>query len=655
MSKNVKAFGSWKSPIGAKMMVSSGLSLSDPRVLGDRFFWHESRPSEQGRGVVVCREADGSERDLFSAPYSARSGVHEYGGRCYAIGGKNLYFVNSADQQIYSVALDSGTRGNKPVRLTPLGGKRFADLDWIESTGSLLAVCEDHGEDTDGEIITSIVMIEPSAATPLVESLPVTLVSGSDFYAYPRISPDQKKICWLEWNHPQLPWFATELCTADLNEGQLSEPTKVAGGNDVSIFQPSWRSNGDLFFCSDRNNNWNLYSCNSNAETKQHSNFDGECGLPLWQFGMQTYAFLGETQILCGVCIQGVWQLISLNIDTGETHNLESDLSLIQHIASDGESALIISASPTSNSHIWLCDQDMGFYDIKNSAKTPVPIDAISIGTSVVFDTSDSMDARGFFYEPKNPKFEGPKNEKPPLVVLCHGGPTAATSSALNLKVQFWTSRGFAVFDINYRGSTGYGRNYRNLLNGKWGIYDVEDACAAAKYACDLGWADENKTIIRGSSAGGFTVLSALTFHDTFKAGGCLYGIGDLKTLMGDTHKFEARYGDALIAPWPDGVEEYDRRSPINQIDQLSCPVIFFQGLLDKVVPPNQAQMMAEALAEKDIAVAHVTYDNEGHGFRSADTIVHSFNAELYFYGAIFGFSTDSKVTDLEILNLPSA
>ena len=656
MSKTTKSFGSWKSPIGARMMASSSLSLSDPRIVEETIYWHESRPAEQGRGVIVRRHADGSESDMFEAPFSARSGVHEYGGRCYTLSDQNLYFVNSEDQQIYSLPLDTKTRGSIPIRLTPADGRRYADLEWIEASASLVAICEDHGngkqELNSSEILSSVVMIEPNSATPLVESSVVTLAEGADFYAYPRFSAKRNKLCWIQWNHPHMPWFSTELWTADLEHGALSNQTRIAGGQNSAIFQPSWHPEGDLFYCSDRNNNWNLYSFNAEGETKQHSNFDGECGLPLWQFGMQTYAFLGEEQVLCGVCIQGEWQLNLVNLETGADEEIESELSLIQHLSSDGDTALIISSSPTSNSKIWQCDSELGFYEIKQSAKTPVPIEAISIGKAVVFDTSDSMDARGFFYEPTNPSFEGPTNAKPPLVVLCHGGPTAATSRALNLKVQFWTSRGFAVFDVNYRGSTGYGRNYRSLLNGKWGIYDVEDACAAANYVCDLGWADPEQTIIRGSSAGGYTVLSALTFQDTFKAGGCLYGIGDLKTLVGDTHKFEARYGDLLVASWPEGAEEYERRSPLNYVDDLSCPVIFFQGLKDKVVPPNQAEMMVEALKQKGLPVAHVTYENEGHGFRGAETIVHSFNAELSFYGSVFGFSTDSSVEDLEILNL---
>ncbi len=649
--KKTKPFGAWQSPIGAEMMTSSSLSLSDARSHQDRIFWHESRPSEQGRGVIVCRDSDGYERDLLPRTYSARSGVHEYGGRCYTLSSDYLYFVNSADQQIYRqlFAQDVDT---EPMRVTPIDGRRYADLEWIEGNNALMAVCEDHRK-KGVEPETSIIVLDLNQLDQSDSDLePGTLVSGADFYAYPRVSIDQNRICWIEWNHPEMPWFSTRLWTAELSDYQAIDATQVDSGLEKAIFQPMWHSNGNLYFCSDQNNYWNLYSYDPEGDIEQCSDFDGECGLPLWQLGVQTYAFLGQESALCGVCKEGVWQLSKLNLTTRQVTEIESNLSLIQHISSDQDTALVLSSSPLSTSEIQGFDLDLVNTRIKSSSDTSIPREAISIGKHVEFKATDDMSARGFFYAPQNPNFEGLSDTRPPLVVLCHGGPTAATASALNLKVQFWTSRGFAVFDVNYRGSTGYGRQYRSLLNGKWGIYDVEDACAAAQYACDQGWADPAKTIIRGSSAGGYTVLSALTFHNTFAAGGCLYGIGDLKTLVGDTHKFEARYGDCLIAPWPEGAAEYDKRSPINFIDQLACPVIFFQGLRDKVVPPNQAEMMVKALTDKGLPVAHITYAEEGHGFRSAPNIVHSFNAELAFYGKLFGFETDSSVNDLKIQNL---
>lgn len=666
--KQVSPFGAWESPIGAEMMVSSSLSLSDARSYQGLIFWHESRPSEQGRGMVVCRESDGTEIDLIPTPYSARSGVHEYGGRCYTLSDIYLYFVNSADQQIYRQVFAKGANAT-PTRITPTDERRYADLEWVAATNALIAVCEDH-RDKGAEPLNSIIILDLNQADQNKGALePINLVSGADFYAYPRVSADQNKICWIEWNHPEMPWFSTRLWTADLIQLEAINPSQVGAGPEQAIFQPEWHSNGKLYFCSDQNNNWNLFSSDSSGAIEQCSNFEGECGLPLWQFGMQTFAFLGADKALCGLCQEGVWRLVQLNLRTGKTVEVNSDLTLIQHISSDQTNALVISSSPVSTSKIQSYDQKLKSTGIKSSSDTSIPAEAISIGKSVDFATSDSMSARGFFYAPKNPNFEGTESAEgslsadgsqpaegstPPLVVLCHGGPTAATASALNLKVQFWTSRGFAVFDVNYRGSTGYGRDYRTLLNGKWGIYDVEDACAAANYACKAGWADKRKTIIRGSSAGGFTVLSALAFHDTFAAGACLYGIGDLKALVGDTIKFEARYCDWLIEVWPEGVAEFEARSPINHLDGLSCPVIFFQGLKDKVVPPNQAEMMVQALDDKGIAVAHICYPEEGHGFRSAETIVHSFNSELAFYGKLFGFSTDSSVEDLDIRNLPA-
>jgi dipeptidyl aminopeptidase/acylaminoacyl peptidase len=620
--------------------------LSDPRSHQGNIYWHESKPSEQGRGVVVCRDKNDREHDLIPPPYSARSSVHEYGGRCYALGEDQLFFVNSSDQQIYSVPLGSFD-GSEPKRLTPQDKRRYADLERVESRNALIAVCEDHR--VDGEAVTSIVSIQLDGH--FTETEPTPLVSGADFYAYPRVSTDHSAICWLEWNHPQMPWFSSELWTAELQGDRISEPQKRAGNNEA-IFQPGWHKDGTLYFCSDQNDLWNLYRINSSGEVEQVSDFEGECGLPLWQFGMQTYAFLDESNALCGVCREGIWQLVSLDLSTGKAQPIPSELSLIHQIASDGTTALVVSAGPTTVNQLDSFRPESGLELIKSSSESYLDISDISVGEAVEFKTSDNMQAKAFYYQPRNSRFNGPAAQKPPLVVLCHGGPTAAAATAINLKVQFWTSRGFAVMDVNYRGSTGYGREYRNLLNAKWGIYDVEDACAAAEFACNQGWADPEKTIIRGSSAGGLTVLNALCFHDTFKAGGCLYGIGDLKILVNATHKFEARYGDQLIAPWPKEPSEYDRRSPIYHVEKLSSPVIFFQGLKDKVVPPEQTELMVNALKEKGVAVAYETYDAEGHGFRSAETIVRSFNAELAFYGELFGFKTDSSVTDLEIANL---
>jgi|SaaInl5LU_22_DNA_1037371.scaffolds.fasta_scaffold04017_4 acetyl esterase/lipase len=650
-----REYGSWISPIGAEMMASSSLNLSDPRSFQGNTYWHESRPAEQGRGVIVCRDQSGMERDLIHAPYSARSGVHEYGGRCYTLGDNKVFFVNSADQQIYWFPIPADANqacsDTQPRRLTPEDKRRYADLEWSQKTNSILAVCEDHREaalDEKGEPETYIANMNFIGRPEEVE--PTKLVSGADFYAYPRVSASGDELCWIEWKHPEMPWFSTRLFKATLGTEGVKNSQWVAGDDSEAIFQPEWHAEGALYFCSDKNNFWNLYRT-SVMGVEQVSDFEGECGLPLWQFGMQTYAFSAQDKAVCGVCSKGVWSLQELDLNNGARQIIPTQSSAITHIGKTEDGVLLVAASPTGSAKILSLSSERELKEVKTASNLPIPVSTISLATAVEFETTDSMTANGFFYQPTNPNFVGPKADKPPLVVLCHGGPTAATTSALNLKVQFWTSRGFAVFDVNYRGSTGYGRQYRSLLDSEWGIYDVEDACAAARHACEQGWADPDKTIIRGSSAGGFTVLSALTFHNTFAAGGCLYGIGDLKVLAGETHKFEARYADSLIAPWPEGADEYDRRSPIYSIEKLDCPVIFFQGLMDKVVPPNQAEMMVDALDKKGLPVAYVTYAKEGHGFRSAEAISHSFNAELAFYGEVFGFKTDSSVKDLQIRN----
>ncbi len=642
--KSPREFGSWTSPIGAEMMASNSLGLSDPRRYKKDIYWLESRPNEQGRCVIVRRNANGLEEDLIPAPYSARSSVHEYGGRCYCLGQDKLFFVNASDQQIYHLPLFTA---GEPKLLTPQDQRRYADLEWNPKTRSVMAVCEDHR--VDGEPVTSIVDIPlPGKAEP---PEPRSLVSGADFYAYPRLSCDGSQLCWIQWNHPDMPWFATQLWLAEFIDQELHNPVKVSGDTEQAVFQPEWHPDGSLYYCSDIDNLWNLYRHNANGN-RQISRFAGECGLPLWQFGMQTYAFLDEETAVCALCTKGIWELQKLNLKDGRSEPIDVDLSSVLHISGGEREVLVLAANPTSAAKIYRFGaEELEAQEIKASSKLPIPENSISLGRAVEFSTTDAMSAHGFFYAPFNPDYCGLDGTKPPLIVLCHGGPTAATTTAMNLKVQFWTSRGFAVFDINYRGSTGYGREYRSLLDSKWGIYDVEDACAAAQYAAEAGWVDPDKCIIRGSSAGGFTVLSALAFHDTFSAAGCLYGIADLRVLAGETHKFEARYADSLIAPLPEGAAEYDRRSPIHYIDQISCPVIFFQGLKDKVVPPNQAQMMVDALQQKGLPIAYVTYPDEGHGFRSAGALTHSFNAELAFYGKIFDFDTDSTITDLTIAN----
>ena len=624
------------------MLAAKNVSLSEPVAFAYEAAWLESRPAESGRSVVVTRNADGKAVDLLPPGYSVRSGVHEYGGAAWLLVEDKLIFCNSADQQIYCQELNTAT---SPRQVTVSTACRYADLQWSARLQRLIAVQEDHRQ--SGEPVNRLVCLDITQN----EAVPETLIEGADFYANPRISVEGSSICWLQWNHPQMPWFGCQLYRGDLSIHGVSSPRLVAGGDEESIFQPDWHGE-QLLFCSDASASWQLWR-NETSGNRKLSHFDGECGLPQWQFGMRTWCVTTADTALCAVCRQGIWSLQRLDLDTGESHLLHLPFSAITHISAFQGGALILAGLPQAAPAIYRVDLSGRYELVAQGGENRLQQEDISVAQPLQLDGSNGP-VHAFYYPPQHRLFCPLADEKPPLIVLCHGGPTAATTNVFNLKVQFWTSRGFTVADVNYRGSTGYGRTYRTALDGQWGIADVEDACATAQWLADQGLADPRRLLIRGSSAGGLTVLAALTFHQVFAAGASLYGIGDLKTLAAETHKFEARYGDRLIAPWPQEADEYDRRSPIHHIDRLNAPVIFFQGLKDAVVPPNQAEMMVSALEQRGVAVALVTYSEEGHGFRAEGSIVHSFNAELAFYGALLGFKTDSTLSDLYIRNLPN-
>ncbi|MBC6428477.1 MAG: S9 family peptidase, partial [Cellvibrionales bacterium] len=513
------------------------------------------------------------------------------------------------------------------------------------------AVAEDHS-DSNAEPLASLIAISANAQTA-----PHTLQSGADFYSTPRLSPDGNDLLWLQWNHPDMPWTRNELWYAPLNAPAKAK--KLVAG-DESIFQPQFSPTGRIHYVSDRNNWWNLYEYRPAAPDRCLVPAERECGLPQWQFGMSTWGFIAPDKILAAYSANGTWSLYQLNLTTGKEHKIAADYNYLSHLATDPASgrALIIAASPQQPEH--LCT-------VKTTSKTDAdktekirplftdhpPQSPVSQAQSITFAAANGTPVHGFFYPPHNAAYRAPPDDRPPLLVLCHGGPTAATNAAFNLAIQFWTSRGFAVTDINYRGSTGFGRAYRLSLDGHWGIYDVADACAAAEYCAAQGWVARDKCIIRGSSAGGYTVLSALCFHNTFAAGCSRYGIGDLKALAADTHKFESRYTDRLIAP-PTDTATYAARSPINHVEKFSCPTLFFQGLKDRVVPPEQSKKMATALKKAGFPVCLITYPDEAHGFRNAPNITHALNTELAFYGTVFGIKTDSPITNLKIANLPT-
>ncbi|HSF72380.1 MAG TPA: S9 family peptidase, partial [Microcoleus sp.] len=486
------------------------------------------------------------------------------------------------------------------------------------------------------------------------------LTQGNDFYASPRLSPDGSLLSWICWNHPNMPWDGTELWVAEINgDGSLGEKYLVAGGVEESIFQPEWSPDGVLYFVSDKSNWWNFYRTvnprlpREQQEVEPLCEMAAEFGLPQWVFGMSTYAVVSESKIICTYTQQGNWHLASLDLTTKQLTTIETPYTDISSVKARGETVVFLAGSPTESTAIVQFNLATSQRSIlRQASNLSINPGYLSVPEPIEFPTENNLTAFGFFYPPKNQDFAAPAGEKPPLVVKSHGGPTAATSSSMNLKIQYWTSRGFAVLDVNYGGSTGYGREYRKRLQDSWGIVDVDDCANGAKYLAQKGLVDGERMAIAGGSAGGYTTLCALTFRDVFKAGASYYGVSDLEALATDTHKFEARYLDGLIGSYPERKDLYVARSPIHSAKRLSCPVIFFQGLEDKVVPPNQAEMMVEILKAKGLPVAYVAYEGEQHGFRRAENIKRTLDGEFYFYSRVFKFELAEPVEEVAIYNL---
>ncbi len=629
--------GSWSSPLTADRIASATISLIEPRSEQERIYWIEGRPMEQGRQVLVERLPDGSTRDLTLAPFSVRNRVHEYGGGSYTVHGHRIYFCNDADGGIYLI-----DNHQPPRRLLAEAGLRFSDLA-CSADGQLYCVCEDHrpnhSKTTDNAPVNTLIIVS-TEKTDTFE----TIAAGDDFFASPTISPDGRRIAWISWSHPDMPWDRSRLWIAELSEHGMAIDHRILLDDGSSIFQPSWSPDNKLYFCSDRQNGWwNIHRWDGNT-IENLCPFDAEFGLPQWQFGMSVYGFLSAGQILTSYSQNGVWQLGLLCTHTGELQQIKSDKTLISAMHAHDNTALMLASSGNELTGIYQYNHDTRTLNlIKASGSLELDQAMVSKAEQLDFPTANHSLVHAFFYAPSNSRYRLPENELPPLIVISHGGPTAATSSAYNAKIQYWTTRGFAVLDVNYRGSTGYGREYRQKLDGQWGVADVEDCIAGARALVAEKRADPDRLIIRGSSAGGFTTLCALTFHDTFKAGASLYGIGDLETLVTDTHKFEARYLDRLVGPYPETKDTYQSRSPIHHTDQLKCPVIFLQGLEDRVVPPQQAEAMVTVLKQKGVMVEYVTFEHEQHGFRSGEAIKRALESELAFYGRVFGFAPASN------------
>lgn len=644
-------YGSWASPIVPALLTSAVPGYAWPRVDRGNLYWLESRPWENGRSVIVQKDPQGNVRDVLNPPLSARSKVHEYGGTPYLVADDMLYFCLQDDQRLY--AQDLSVRDSIPLPLTPESDYRFADFCLDRKRQRLICVAENHAQPGEPENLLVSVPLDRSMAIQ-------RLCEGADFYAYPRLDNHSEQLCWVSWNHPDLPWDNTQLWLAELDaNGNPGAPRLLAGNGLESIVQPCWSPDNRLCFISDRDNWWNLYRWDPDSDQiSALLPMAAEFATPLWVLGMSNYGFCDDGTLVCSYTQQGSWQLAMLPPGSQTLQPVSTDYTQISDLYCEGNRAWLVGASATRGAE--LAQLDIGERDtqpgqlsvLARSSSPAIQSGYLSNPQPVSFPTSGGDIAHGFFYPPVNPGFNGPVNSLPPLIVVCHGGPTGATGSALNLKIQYWTSRGFAVLDVNYRGSTGYGRRYRQQLQGQWGIVDVEDVTAGARYLIEQQKVDPQKVAIRGSSAGGYTVLAALCFRNLFKAGACLYGIGDLETLARDTHKFESRYLDRLVGPYPEKQSIYRDRSPLYHAEKFHCPVIFFQGLDDRVVPPEQALTMVNALKEKHLPVAYLPFADEGHGFRKAETIRQALEAELYFYGKVFDFIPADELPAISIHNL---
>jgi dipeptidyl aminopeptidase/acylaminoacyl peptidase len=623
------SYGAWPSPLTAARVTAGALRLDHIQLDGDDVYWVEGRASEGGRYVIVKRDASGAKTDVTPAPFNVRSRVHEYGGAAYTVNDGTLWFSNFSDQRMYRQA-----PGEAPVAITA-EGYFYADAHFDATRDRLIAVREDHTRGRSAE--ASAKAGEPVNTIVAIGAVQTVLASGADFYSDPVVSPDGESLAWLQWHHPNMPWDGTELCLAPFNaDGTLGAVRVIAGGASESIFQPSWSPDGTLFFVSDRSGWWNLYCLGPYGVEVVHA-MSAEFGKPKWTFSMVTYAFVSAQRVAVTYTQDGRWKLALIDVTTRDFTPIDLKVEPLESIQAHNGALYFIAGSPTEANSITRLDLAKRSTSILRSASVEKIDPAwISRAEAVTFRAA-GRDVHAFFYAPTNPEVVAPAGERPPLLVLTHGGPTGATLDVLDAKIQFWTSRGFAVLDVNYSGSTGYGRAYRERLNGQWGIADVDDVVGGALAMVAAGKADPNRLAIRGGSAGGYTTLAALTFHQTFKAGASYYGISDLEVLQQDTHKFESRYNDSLIGPYPAARDVYYARSPIHFTDRLSCPIILFQGLDDKVVPPNQSAMMADTLRKKGLKVKYVTFEGEQHGFRKAENIIRALEEELAFYRDVFG------------------
>jgi dipeptidyl aminopeptidase/acylaminoacyl peptidase len=640
-------YGSWPTPITSELVVRAAARPTAVTVDGDEIWWGEFRPGEGGRTAVVRRSPDGSTTDVLPPPWNARTRVHEYGGGAWAVADGTLWFTEFADQRLYRLAAG----GAEPVAVTPEppvpSGVRFGDLRVLPGGAGVLAVRETHtGSGAAVDVVNEIVRVGDDGAVEV-------LVTGPDFVSDPVLAPDGTTPAWLQWEHPDMPWDAAQLVVRAADGTAIV----VAGGTGESIVQPTWGADGTLWFLGDATDVWSLHRWRPGGPVELVLDVGTDIAGPQWVLGQHRFALLADGRIVLAYGRDGADRLGVLGQD-GDLRELDLPYAAYSSLTAQGTAVVCVAGGPTSEPVVLRVPVDGGEPEVLRAARD-LELDPawFSRPEHVTFPTRDGGTgiavAHAQVYPPANPEATGPVGERPPLLVMVHGGPTAAASSVLDVAVQYWTSRGFCVADVDYRGSTGYGRRYREALKGRWGVVDLDDVIACAHWLADQGRVDPERMAIRGGSAGGYTTLAALTLRPgVFSAGASHYGVADLAALAADTHKFESRYLDGLVAPWPEGADVYAERSPITHVDALATPLAVFQGDEDRIVPKEQAEAIVSALRDKGVPHAYLLFPGEQHGFRRAENIRAALDGELSFYAQVWGFGlpAEERITPIEVV-----
>ncbi|MEM8985835.1 MAG: prolyl oligopeptidase family serine peptidase [Pseudomonadota bacterium] len=636
-------YGAWSSPLSAEHLSGQSYGFFDLQFNHGALYWREHKPSEGGKYALMHFTKKDGAAEAGGQSLDVRTQVHEYGGRAVLAANDFVVVSNIADHQLYQ-----WSAGGHARKLTAIDGLRFADCVEDAARNRIICVREDHRGEGEAQNTIAAIMLEPSSS----DEGQRVLVEGSDFFAYPALSPDGEKIAWVSWDHPNLPWDNTSLWVGDIDQaGEIVNRRKLNDGVRESILQPRWKDNETLYFISDRTDWWNIHVW-KNGEIHVVHKRSADFAFPLWLLGENHYDFLPNGDIIARFVEDQSYALGRISTSNGALTPIPLDGGEPGGFVVGDDSIYVVVRSKTGHDILAQYDISTGETSVIRQIDEPrLEDNFISQAQAVSFNTSNGEKAYAYYYAPANPQFRAPAEDKPPLIVKMHGGPTFHTSPYLNYDIQFWTSRGFALLDVNYRGSSGFGRAFRRSLYGEWGVKDIEDAINGALYIADEGLVDRDRLLIRGSSAGGFAVLAALAFHDVFAGGGNYFGVSDLEMIAKDTHKFESHYFEHLVGPYPEARTTFIERSPINSIERLNKPLITLQGADDKVVPPNQSELIFEALKADGTPTAYLLFDDEKHGFQKAETRKRALEAELYFYGKILGFEPAGDIAPVLIHN----